>query len=55
MMNTGMAPFDDIRAREALTLATPEENYLALIGLGELRAAISGSSPRARTTTPTSS
>ena len=39
MLNTGMAPFDDIRAREALTLATPEENYLALIGLGEFRAA----------------
>ena len=39
MINTGMAPFDDIRAREALTLATPVENYLNLIGLGDLRPA----------------
>jgi peptide/nickel transport system substrate-binding protein len=39
MLNSGVAPFDDIRARQALTLATPEENYLNLIGLGELRAA----------------
>ncbi len=39
MINTGMAPFDDIRAREALQLATPVENYLNLIGLGELRPA----------------
>jgi peptide/nickel transport system substrate-binding protein len=39
MVNTGMAPFDDIRAREALTLATPVENYLNLIGLGTLRPA----------------
>ncbi len=39
MINTGVAPFDDIRAREALTLATPVENYLNLIGLGELRPA----------------
>jgi ABC-type transport system substrate-binding protein len=39
MLNTGMAPFDDIRARQALTLATPEENYLNLIGLGDLRPA----------------
>ena len=28
MINTGVPPFDDIRAREALTLATPVENYL---------------------------
>lgn len=39
MINSGSAPFDDIRAREALTLATPEENYLNLIGLGVLRPA----------------
>ena len=39
MMNSGAPPFDDIRAREALTLATPEENYLNLIGLGVLRPA----------------
>jgi len=39
MMNSGSPPFDDIRAREALTLATPEENYLNLIGLGVLRPA----------------
>ena len=39
MINSGSPPFDDIRAREALTLATPEENYLNLIGLGVLRPA----------------
>jgi ABC-type transport system substrate-binding protein len=39
MINSEKPPFDDIRAREALTLATPIENYLNLIGLGELRAA----------------
>ncbi len=39
MINSEAPPFDDIRAREALTLATPVENYLNLIGLGKLRAA----------------
>ena len=39
MMNSGAPPFDDIRARQALTFATPEENYLNLIGLGVLRPA----------------
>lgn len=34
MMNTEAAPFNDIRAREALALATPLENYRSLIGLG---------------------
>jgi peptide/nickel transport system substrate-binding protein len=42
MINTANASnpaFSDIRAREALTLATPVENYLNLIGLGTLRPA----------------
>jgi peptide/nickel transport system substrate-binding protein len=39
MLNTSVAPFDDIRAREALTQATPLENYRQLIGLGISRAA----------------
>ena len=34
MMNTNKAPFDDIRVRQALTFATPRQNYLDLIGLG---------------------
>ena len=34
MINSAVPPFDDIRAREALTLATPLENYSDLIGLG---------------------
>ena len=39
MMNTAAPPFDDIRARQALTYATPREQYLALIGLGVVRPA----------------
>lgn len=39
MMNTAAPPFDDLRARQALTLATPRDAYLALIGLGVNRAA----------------
>lgn len=39
MMNTSVPPFDDIRARQALTFATPRQEYLALIGLGVVRAA----------------
>ena len=34
MMNSSKAPFDDIRVRQALTFATPRQNYLDLIGLG---------------------
>ncbi len=39
MMNTASPPFDDIRARQALTFATPLDNYDALIGLGVTRRA----------------
>ncbi len=39
MMNSAVPPFDDIRARRALTLATPQDNYEALIGLGLSRRA----------------
>ncbi|WP_395153999.1 ABC transporter substrate-binding protein [Ilumatobacter sp.] len=39
MINTAVPPFDDIRAREALTQATPLQNYRDLIGLGISRAA----------------
>ena len=34
MINSAVAPFDDVRAREALARATPLENYRNLIGLG---------------------
>ena len=34
MINSAAAPFDDIRVRQALTHATPVENYNLLIGLG---------------------
>lgn len=39
MINASKAPFDDIRARKALTLATPREKYNVLIGVGETRLA----------------
>src|SRR5690606_32254408 len=39
MMNTEVPPFNDLRARQALTFATPREQYLALIGLGVVRPA----------------
>ena len=39
MINAQTAPFDDIRARRALTLATPLQNYRTLIGLGVSRPA----------------
>ena len=39
MMNSSVPPFDDIRAREALTLATPVDLYNELIGLGVNRPA----------------
>ncbi len=34
MLNTSKAPFDDIRARQALSFASPRDNYNTLIGLG---------------------
>lgn len=37
MLNSESPPFNDIRARQALTWATPKQNYLDLIGLGVLR------------------
>lgn len=33
MLNTSRPPFDDIRARRALALATPLQNYRSLVGL----------------------
>ncbi len=39
MINSSAPPFDDIRARQALTYATPRQNYIDLIGLGAARAA----------------
>ncbi len=39
MLNTAKAPFDDIRARKALTLAAPLDNYIEFIGQGVLRPA----------------
>lgn len=39
MMNSAAPPFDDIRARQALTLATPVDLYNDLIGLGVNRPA----------------
>ena len=34
MLNSEQPPFDDVRARQALALATPLQNYRTLIGLG---------------------
>lgn len=39
MMNTNTAPFDDIRVRQALTFATPRDNYNLLINQGVTRQA----------------
>ncbi len=39
MMNSSVPPFDDIRARQALTLATPVDLYNELIALGVNRPA----------------
>jgi peptide/nickel transport system substrate-binding protein len=39
MINSDVAPFNDIRARQALTFTTPRENFISLIGLGIARAA----------------
>lgn len=48
MINTAVPPFDDIRAREALTQATPLQNYRDLIGLGISRAADQGFVPESK-------
>ncbi len=37
IMNTARAPFDDIRARQALTFATDRDAYLLLIGQGVIQ------------------
>jgi ABC-type transport system substrate-binding protein len=39
MINSSAAPFDDLRARQALAYATPRQNYIDLIGLGAVRGA----------------
>jgi len=39
MLNSASAPFDDLRARKALTHSTPVDNYNILINLGEARVA----------------
>jgi len=39
MLNTSAPPFDDIRARQALTFATPRADYVEFAGAGILRAA----------------
>lgn len=39
MLNTAHPPFDDLRARKALTFATPRHNYIELIGLEVSRGA----------------
>jgi len=39
MINAQSPPFDDVRARKALTLATPKRDYLELIGQGVLKSA----------------
>ncbi len=39
LLNTAVPPFDDIRARQALALATPLQVYRDLIGLGVARGA----------------
>ena len=39
MINTAVAPFDDIRVRQALTFATPRQQYNDLINLGVTRLA----------------
>ncbi len=39
MINTAAAPFDDIRVRQALTFATPRQQYNDLINLGVTRLA----------------
>jgi peptide/nickel transport system substrate-binding protein len=48
MINSENPPFDDIRARQALTFATPRQNYLDLIGLGIVREANQGFVPESK-------
>lgn len=48
MLNSSVPPFDDIRARQALTLALPLENYLNLIGLGVYRPATQRFTPESK-------
>ncbi len=45
MINSSVPPFDDIRARQAITLATPLDNYRNLINLGIARGADQGFIP----------
>lgn len=45
MLNTAQAPFNDIRARKALTYATSKQAYLEFIGQGILRSADSFFTP----------
>jgi peptide/nickel transport system substrate-binding protein len=45
MMNTGAPPFDDVRVREAITLATPRDDYIDFVGQGILRGADSMFTP----------
>ncbi len=39
MLNSEVAPFDDLRVRQALTFATARADYVALIGVGVVRGA----------------
>jgi peptide/nickel transport system substrate-binding protein len=39
LINTSVPPFDDIRARQALTFASPQNNYITLLGAGQVRRA----------------
>jgi peptide/nickel transport system substrate-binding protein len=52
MLNTSKPPFDDIRARKALALTTPRQNYLDLIGLGSYRPADSMETPESKFKNP---
>ncbi len=45
MMNTSKPPFDDIRVRQAITFATPRQNYIDFVGAGILREADSMFAP----------
>ena len=45
MANSSRPPFDDIRARKALTYAFPRDDYVEFIGAGVLRAADQASTP----------
>ncbi|MEM7285860.1 MAG: ABC transporter substrate-binding protein [Actinomycetota bacterium] len=48
MINSASPPFDDIRARQALTFATPRETYNTLFGLGINRLANQQYTPESR-------